>query len=91
MTGAPIPELALAGKNPFVPERLDVEKFDVKDVSFVQTKEIRAESRSLLCVRRCFGTNLDRGYGTSETIDSGCPNPTSIFYSIRELLEPSKR
>ena len=28
-----IPELHLPGRNPFIPERLDVEKFEVTEVS----------------------------------------------------------
>ncbi|ORX37612.1 Metalloenzyme, LuxS/M16 peptidase-like protein [Kockovaella imperatae] len=31
MSGAPIPELKLPGKNLFIPERLDVNRFDVKE------------------------------------------------------------
>lgn len=33
MGGTPIPDLHLPGQNPFIPERLDVEKFDVEEVS----------------------------------------------------------
>jgi len=33
MGGTVIPELHLPGRNPFIPERLDVEKFEVTEVS----------------------------------------------------------
>ncbi len=33
MIGAPLPDLALPGDNKFIPEKLDVDKFEVKEVS----------------------------------------------------------
>jgi insulysin len=43
MGGTPIPDLHLPGKNPFIPERLDVEKFEVDEVGLCPTTRLEVK------------------------------------------------
>jgi insulysin len=49
--GAPIPELKLPAPNPFIPKRLDVEKFDVKEKA-IRPELLRDTSLSRLWYKR---------------------------------------
>ena len=51
MTGAPIPDLHLPGNNMFIPERLDVEKFEVVEPA-KQPELLRNSELSLLWYKR---------------------------------------
>jgi hypothetical protein len=77
MGGTLIPELHLPGKNPFIPERLDVEKFVVDEVSgtaiqIVNAAYIPGLTRSPPNGLSCSKTTTFRDYGTSVMIAFGC-------------------